>query len=56
MASALNEVLTPARFDTEPNSSKAATEPNSSKAAKQLKNWLNVFIYYLEKCERLADA
>ena len=47
MASALNEVLKPARFDT---------EPNSPKAAKQLKHLLNVFTNYLERCERLAEA
>ena len=34
MAAGLNEVLKPVRFDT---------EPNSSKAAKQLKRWINVF-------------
>ena len=47
MASALNEVLKPARFDA---------EPNSPKAAKQLKHWLNVFTNYLERCKRLAEA
>ena len=45
MAPALNEVLKPARFDT---------EPNSPKAAKQLKHWLNVFTDYSERCEHTA--
>ena len=49
MAVALNKVLKPARFDT---------EPNSPKAANQLKHRLNVLTSYLERCncKRLVEA
>ena len=47
MAAALNKMLKPTRFDT---------EPSSPKAAKQPKHWLNVLTKNLERCKRLADA
>jgi len=47
MASFMNELPNPPRFDG---------DPNSPKAAKFLKHWWKVFTDFLEMCEHVATA